>query len=461
MQILLSHFGQRWCQHQLNVLAPGAQPAVLDPREWQLLLELMCGRAILFENRAPEAEVLLTQGLVDDSALALDPEALKLRMKRNPLEHVRWVVIEYTTACDLHCRHCRNLGRPSLTESQPERLAAAAVPFLELGIRRFDFIGGEVIQHGVGWLDVVRSIHRSAEGLLVDASGNTLSIGVMTSGWFLGRKNFAAAGRSYVDDRALMEHLLEAGVTHLVFSLDGPAPLHDAWRGIPRLFGRILDGIRSAQRVGLRAQVSILNPSILAKPASLAWLREVSQALYGWPDPVRDGECDDAEALRSRLSADEHNYVSNLIDVGGAARFREGRIFVREIADAVLRCKNFFRPAPSLYLNASGELATCPLMGDAPGYGNFHDTGMRDILNHIHEAPLFRLHAEHRLPEYRRFLDLGLLGERVDHVCTLRVALTRLALEIESGRLDPGNARDLREANRKSIGPWLSANAAS
>ncbi|HNX95548.1 MAG TPA: hypothetical protein PKL14_10345 [Holophaga sp.] len=41
--------------------------------------------------------------------------------------------------------------------------------------------------------------------------------------------------------------------------------------------------------------------------------------------------------------------------------------------------------------------------------------------------------------------------------CTLRVALTRmvltrLALEIESGRLDPRNARDLHEANRRALG---------
>ena len=456
MQILLSHFGQRWCQHQLDGLAPGSQPAGLDPREWQLLLELMRGRVMLFEDCAQIAQGLLDQGLVERSAQAVDPEGVRLRLKRNPLEHVRWVVIEYTTACDLHCRHCRNLGRPAVTEAQPERLAAAVVPFLELGIRRFDFIGGEVIQHGVGWLEVVRAIHRSAQALHVETLGNalnlgSLAIGVLTSGWFLGRRNFTAAGRSYADDQALMEHLREAGVTHLVFSLDGPASLHDAWRGVPGLYGRILEGIRSAQRVGLRAQVSILNPAAPAESASLAWLRDICRAIEG-VDPVRDGESEGAEALRARLLADEHNYVNNLIDVGGAARFREGRLQVREIADADLRCKNFFRPAPSLYLNASGELASCPLMGDAPGYGNFHHTGMKTLLNHLHETSLFRLHAEHRLPEYRRFLDLGLLGERIDHVCTLRVALTRLALEIESGRLDPGNARDLHEAHRRVLG---------
>ena len=100
----------------------------------------------------------------------------------------------------------------------------------ELGIRRFEFIGGEVTRFGAGWLDVVRHLRHTP----------CTTTATLTSGWFLEREDFLAVGRRYAMGLDLMEDLASSGVTHLTFSLDGPEPLDDRWRRSPAPYRRVL-----------------------------------------------------------------------------------------------------------------------------------------------------------------------------------------------------------------------------
>ena len=244
----------------------------------------------------------------------------------------------------------------------------------------------------------------------------------------------------------LLEDLAANGVTHLTFSLDGPEELHDRWRRTPGLFQRVLGGIAKARKVGLKPQVSTIGEP-------LPWLAEVARALY----PEAEDEA--PTVLLKRFERDSQNYRSNLVDVGGAAALRIGRIKPRAIADGKLRCKGFFRLGPSLRINANGEVAACPLMGDAPGYGNLREKSLADILNHLQSTLLFRLHAEKRIAGYRRFLDPGFFRNGVDHPCAVLVALNRIALIMEERAVDPEDAAEVRRVNEevaRSVGESLS-----
>lgn len=435
MQVILTNVGQRWCQHQARTLPMPDLPRGITLLQWKLLLELMKGKVV-----QPDAEVdpdpLLARGLVEIPAQPMDEAALGLRLRRNPLEHIRRVSIEFTTACASHCLHCRNAARPAVTEDDPGRLFPAVDLMLDLGLRRFDFIGGEVLQFGDGWLEVVRRIRRRKDA----------RVAVLTSGWFLERSDFTAAGRGYATDLALMKDLALEGVTHLVFSLDGRQPVHDRWRGAPGLYRRVLDGFGKARRAGLIPQVSTISRTLGNDPEVLRWLLEVAAALY--PETARGTPA----ALMERLHRDPQNHFSSLVDVGGAAVLRRGRLQLHQVLDADLPCKAFYRPGHSLRLGADGEVSTCPLMGDAPGFGNLRDRSLLDILNRMQETPLFRLNAEGGLARFRPLLDPRFFPGGIDHVCTLRVALNRLALLMLGRGTDPGDAASVRAMNEAVAG---------
>lgn len=427
MQLLLSNTGRRWALHQAKSLEPGQVPHDLDPSLWILLLELSRNKVVPFPCEAGVG-VLLERGLVEVSDKSVGEAALELRAKRDPLEHVNRVAIEFTTACGFSCLHCRNAAQAPVAEESPARLFPAVDLLAEMGIRRFDFIGGEVTQFGTGWLDVVRYIR--------ERPGTTAT--TLTSGWFLDREDFMAGGKRYGKDLDLLEDLARHGVTHLAFSLDGPEEVHDRWRRAPGLYQRVLAGMAKARQVGLKPQVSFIGET---RP----WLVEAARALY--PEAVQETP----RTLLRRLALDEQNYRSNLVDVGGAAALRKGRIRLRAIKGEDLPCRGFFRPGPSLRINANGEVATCPLMGDAPGFGNLREKSLAHILNHMHETPLFRLHAEKRIAGYRRFLDPGFFSGGVDHVCAVRVAVNRIALIMLERGVDPEDAAAVRSVNEEVV----------
>jgi hypothetical protein len=369
---------------------------------------------------------LESRGLVEPVGDDIHASAVVRRLRHNPIQHIQRVVFEYTTVCGMHCLHCRNRGLRPRTESEAAPLLAMADAVIPLGVHRFDFIGGEVTRFGGGWLDLVEHIR---------AREQQSQVGVITSGWFLGEHNFSTADGTFRDDRAFLSELRNRGVTHVIFSLDGPEAVHDHWRQSPGLYQRILGGIHRVKEEGLVPRVSvIIAPSRLSEEVN-AWLDSLAGLLYeGTPD-------------RQRLIADNTNYISNLIGVGGASTLDEPTLALEAISDDLLRCKNFFRPHPRLGVRASGEVSLCPLADAGDGYGNIHERSPVDILNHLQDAFVYRLHAEDRIREYRRFLDTSLIGPRVLHPCTLRALVTMLAKAMDRDRIDPGDAAELRRAN--------------
>lgn len=432
MQILLTNVGQRWLENQVGSVIPETHPQSTSQAEYQLLGLLAQGRQIQAESDLL-IDPLLSRGLIEFYETALDETELKFRLSRNPLENLDRVAIEFTTECALGCLHCRNRGQRPTTEANPQSLFPAIDLLVSMGILRFDFIGGEVTKFGTGWLEVVRHIRTWSQ----------TSVAVLTSGWFLEKQNFKADQHFFRSDMEFMQHLKQAGVTHLTFSLDGPRRIHDTWRGTSGLHDRVLAGIGKAREVGLQPQVSILNRQYLSDTEAKGWLLKLAETLYDQAEARKGDE------LIHKLLADEQNYVSNLVDVGGAARMRQGLLVIDDVPDHYLRCKNFFRPSPTIRLNATGEVTTCPLMGDATGFGNLHKKSLLTVLNQMQSAALFRLHAQSHLPDYRHLLRKEVFGTRIDHVCTLRVALTRLALRMEEERIQASDTPAIDRLNRE------------
>ena len=424
--LILSNYGLRILD-QLRRDARGA-PTAFDGIHARLD-ELRQAVVLPFDHASCHRE-LIDRGLAQTDPHP-DRPGVELRYRRNPLEHVSRVVFQYTTACNFRCRHCRNGSDAPVTEGEPDALAWAADLLVPAGVLRFDFIGGEVTRFGAGWLNVVRRIRRFP--------GTVVS--VLTNGWFLERRDFGAAGQQYPDDRAYLGALADAGVTHVTFSLDGPAAAHDRNRRTPGLYDRIASGMAKVRAAGLAPQVSL----VLDLPArsfdEVEWLAQVADLLY------TSGSDRLPLEKASRLVRDEMNYASHFVDVGRGVALRQGLQPNAEIPDRLLRCKNFYRPRPSMRIQASGEVSFCPLVDAGEGYGSIHGPGgLLRVLNGLQEAVPYKLHAENRLSAFRRLLDRQLFGERLDHLCSLRAAVTMLARRmLELGVRE--NDTDVRAVN--------------
>lgn len=425
MRFKLTNYGHRYLQH----LDRSGRLDDLRGQDDVRILGRIFGLGPQPEGASPLLASLAARGFVEPVGDDVDDTAVELSYARNPLEHLRRVIFEYTTVCNLDCLHCRNTALDAHAEADPARLRRVVDAALPIGLDRFDFIGGEVTLYGKGWLDLVAYIR---------AQGGTHAA-VITSGWFLGETKFSAAGKRYLDTRAYLEDLRAHGLTHVVLSLDGPEPVHDACRQTPGLYRRVLDGIDQIREAGLHPRVSLVVGMGTSGAAGVAWMADLSRRIYG-PEP------DDDRAAR-RILRDESNYVSNFIDVGAGVKLRRSRADAAAWTDEELRCKNFFRPSPTLRIKATGEISLCPLVEGGDGYGNVHERDVVELLNHLQDAVVYKLHAERRLGEARRFLDAEVFGGSIGHPCSVRVAINMIALAMHERRVAADDRAAIRAIN--------------
>ncbi len=401
---MLTHAGHK---RLLEVRRTEIVPTELDAR--LATIERFGVSAVMADDGT---ESLRQAGWIQPVSPDMDDAAARLTYRRNPLENVSRINYEITTRCNFTCSHCRNGGVADLTDTDVDGLAEAGRVFLSLGIRRFDFIGGEVSKYGNGWLDLSSRLRDMDAGY---DWPEPLAITLYSNGWWLGRKNLQAAGRRYPNEAAYLADLKAHGVTHILFSIDGPEALHDKWRKHPGLFRRVLAGIPRVTDAGIQPRLSVVVRSDV--DIALNYLKPFADAIYGTH----------ASSL-VELRADPFTHLSNLIDVGRASDMRGGKHPLTRLPTNMIRCKAFFRPSPTLRIMANGEIGICPLMHGEEGYGNIHQRPVVELLNTMHETPLYRLHASGEIAHTLKVLDREAFGNRFDHVCAVRVALNRLAL---------------------------------
>lgn len=401
-RVMLTHVGHK---RLLEVRRSGITRTDLDTR-----LDIIERHGISAVPNDIVTALLFKPGWIQLVSPDDDEDAVRVMYRRNPLENVRRINYEITTQCNFTCAHCRNGGVADRIDTDVEDLVEAGRVFLSLGIRRYDFIGGEVSKYGNGWLNLSNLLRDMDE-----ESGwpEPLAITLYTNGWWLERKDIQAAGNHYPTEADYLAALKANGVSHVLFSIDGPEALHDNWRKHSGLFRRILNGLPRVISAGIQPRLSV----VIRPGDDINHLKPFSDAIYG----AHDGSL-------SELQDDSFNHFSNLIDVGRASEMRVGQYSLAQIPATMTRCKAFFRPAPTLRIMANGEIGICPLMHGEEGYGNIHQRPVVELLNTLHEKLLYRLHASGEISRYLKDLDRDAFGNRFDHACAVRIALNRLAL---------------------------------
>lgn len=409
-EIVLTNVGHKAL---LGLVADGAT----DSQEVQRLSKVATAGVLLLPSDSL-TEQLLQKKWVAISDKHLDPEKVLTRYRRNPLEHVSRINYEVTTLCNFTCLHCRNDGVEMTTDLDTEALKRAGDLFLSLGIRRYDFIGGEVSKFGTGWLDIAKHLQQSDAGMEWQTP---LSVTLYTNGWWLEESRFLAAGKTYASESDYLGDLLEHGVTHILFSIDGPEQTHDKWRKHPGLFRKVLAAIRRIREAGITPRLSI----VVRPDENLAYLWPFAEELYS------NQSGDRLLALRT----DPMNHISNFIDTGRGSDLRTGNYDVHSIPPGVLRCRAFYRPSPTMRIMANGEVGICPLMHGKEAYGNIHHRDLADILNSLQDSVLYKLHAEDKIGAYLDRLDPEEFKGGFDHLCSVRIAVNHLALAHEQERI--------------------------
>ena len=428
MQLILSNYAVRLLQQCIKI---SDTPLGLDTTTLASLLELYSKTALPFTQCDAQLS-LIERHRATTVSDEVSKDAIELRYKRNPLQHIERIAFEYTTLCNLNCAHCRNGHISPKTEGNPDKLKEVVDTVVPLGINRFDFIGGEVLLYGARWLDVVNHIRSYPQ----------TTVSVISSGWFFGERNFRASGVLYSDHNSLLQNLKKNGVTHVVISLDGPAHHHDKTRGVPGLHDRVIKGFDDIRKAGLHPQVSIVLSPQISGNELLAWASSIAQEIYQtqFISPI---------AALQKISSDSRNYVSNFVDTGNAVRLRRGRADMLNWDDKEIRCKNFFRPYPSLRVQASGEVSLCPLVDSGEGYGNVHQRSFITILNTLQDSLIYQLHANNEIGSYRKYLNPEIFGHRFDHICGLRTILSMLASRIHQNNIDTNDPAQLLAVNEE------------
>lgn len=408
----------------------------------------------------PHMEPLVQQGWAKHVCQSdhVDFAALKCNYDRNPLENFRWTVFEFTNRCAMSCLHCYNStrgGRNVAIEKDPAVLCKTADSLQSIGLDHFYFIGGEVIQFGDGWLDVTRQI-ASRRGEPRVGLGRPLSaiVEVVTSGWFLDKKDFMAAGRRYADADALLADLQANGVSHICFSLDGyNAELHDANRARPALFDNILNkGFAAVKRAKMNPRVSVLvRQEWKTLPVFLEFLARLAHLMYDDLDQQAP-----LDAAITRVFSDPANLLIPFIDIGTGATHHcapdKRRFTLQKIAtEGLARCKAFFRPGPWITIKSNGVLTLCRVLsGDDEGFGNVHRTpDIVQLLNSLQECFTFQIHAKGEIRDYVRFVDPKIFGESFEHQCSARAVVTMIAQRVHDQGIKAADSAALLRINQE------------
>ena len=132
-----------------------------------------------------------------------------------------------TNACNLRCQMCGQWSQEGYIRSKPERLKG------EMTLTDWKRLVDELADHHIsslllrggepflfpGIIDLLQYIHSKGLFTAIDTNGTQL--------------------KRYAEDIARI------GKIHLTISLDGPAEIHDAVRGVKGTFARIRDGIHA------------------------------------------------------------------------------------------------------------------------------------------------------------------------------------------------------------------------
>jgi len=422
--LILSNYGHRYVNELLK--SNSARELIKNPANL-ILLQVLKEKKMMVGSDEISKDLIRLGFLEKANGRSMDE--IEFKYKTNPLENVTGLVFEFTRACNFNCLHCRNGNNNDKTLPNIEKLKHIADQFCHINVKRFDFIGGEVTKYGNGWLELSHYINRK----------NNKTITVYTSGWWLEKTNFEAAGKTYSNDSEYLLDLKGNGVTHILFSIDGDEEMHDRTRKHKGLFQRIIHSFERVKHAGLKPRISAMIKDNLDMSTANAFA-DIATRMY-------DGMV--GLSLQQKINCmtnDPSNHFSNFIDIGNGIALKSNKHKIDDIPKKLLHCKGYYRPSPNLRIMANGNLSVCPLLDAGEGFGNIKDQDILSILNNMQQSSTYQLHAKKEIGNYLQYLDRTVFGEHYDHICSIRVILTLLARYIENaGNTEPETIRKANE----------------
>lgn len=337
----------------------------------------------------------------------------------DPITRLPILILFPHSRCNCRCLMCDIWRSTAKTELSADDVARWADEWRSLGVKRVVLSGGEALLHSELWplCDALRAAD--------------IGITLLSTGLLLSRHATELARRC--DD--------------VVVSLDGPQPIHDRIRNVPRAYARLAEGIAAVKRADARIAIT---GRCTVQRSNCGSLREVVAAAHslgldrisflaadvsseafnrpaGW-EPERVGdvalERSDLATLAAAIDTVERecavDFASGFIaESPGKLRRRLSQYFAALLGDgpfAVNRCN---APWVSSVIESDGTVRPCFFQ---PSLGNIHSTGSLDAILNSSEARAWRA---------------GLDVER-DAICTRCVCT--LSLSEADGTTAPGIA---------------------
>ncbi|MBW4647347.1 MAG: radical SAM protein [Kastovskya adunca ATA6-11-RM4] len=252
-------------------------------------------------------------------------------------KHPRFVNWHYTYNCNFNCDHCY-----SRSPSYPEDLSVVdyqliVEKLIDAQIFKVAFGGGEPLTRA----DLVHTVKRLSEAGIFTH--------ITTNGWLV--------------DTAMAEKLKEAGLGTLSFSIDSPfLKYHDELRNKSGSYSRVLEGIRSANRVGLKVHfsttITVENHEYISEFVSLAEQELISEINFKLFRAAGNGL-----VLKDRFSIKQDVLEDLIARVDDSRKKSKVKISMYGSESGEnCSCGN-----TTLTLRPNGDLVICPYSGDSIG----------------------------------------------------------------------------------------------
>lgn len=343
----------------------------------------------------------------DDSSVAPLP-------RLDPITRLPILILYPHSRCNCRCLMCDIWRSSTQDELAPEDVSRWLSDWQALGVRRVVLSGGEALMHSRLW-ELCAALRDADIGITILSTGLLL-------------KRHALALVQVCDD--------------VVVSLDGPQPIHDAIRNVPRAFDRLAEGVRAVKSANesvavtgrctvqrsnyrhLRETVASAQRIGLDRISFLA--ADVSSEAFNRPDGW-----DDAHVERVALSADDLPMLAAELDAlerDHAGAFASGFIaesppklrrrlwqyYAALLGQADLPANRCNAPWVSSVIEADGTVRPC--FFQAP-LGNIHQVSERD--SQLHGSALRAILNSPQSIAWRQGLDVQRDAICRTCVCTL------------------------------------------
>jgi MoaA/NifB/PqqE/SkfB family radical SAM enzyme len=249
-------------------------------------------------------------------------------------------------------------------------------------------------------------------------------------------------GRRFGNAARFAAALRDAGISEIMFSLDGPREIHDAYRRCSGLYDRVIRAVAAARAAGIRCDVSIVLRKGLEK--NDRFFQDVMK-IFELPDDPR------SMARKSKKTVRTGVLIEPEYDFGNAgkpiAERHSAPYAIDRLEEFQGSCKGIMH-GMKLSIRANGEVEPCTIGTMGKGYGNIHNEPFPTIVNKMRASPVYRMFESGTFVNYLPYFSRSLFGSRFFHSCTFFGIISSVAAGVEQLRAqDELNQESVSELN--------------